>query len=165
MKEINIDLLYKNKYRFQMTLRSRVTVLVGASASGKTTLVRLATEHRLKTKDATVSVFNYDSIAPFESQLAGIENARALILDEDSVIGLLSNNKLFDLLKTDKVLLLVTRSVPREIQCAYTDIFELQTNGDGVTAVPRYRDFSELPDADLYSCEIALLDTGTLVTF
>lgn len=153
MKEISIDLLYKNKYRFQMTLRSRVTVLAGASASGKTTLVRLASEHRLKAKDATVSVFNYDSVAPFESQLSTVREAKALLLDEDSVVGLLNAGHLLEVVHTDKALLLIPRDIPQEVQCSYTDIYTLKTIGNVTTAVRMYPDFTSLPKANMYTCE------------
>lgn len=153
MKEINIDLEYKGYHRFSMTLRARVTILTGDSATGKSTIARLNVDYVLLSADTTTRVFNYDPDVPIENQLSTVRDAKALLLDEDSVVGLLNAGHLLEIMHMDKALLLITRDIPQEVQCSYTDIYTLETIGSVTTAVRMYPDFTTLPKASMYTCE------------
>lgn len=153
MKPIEIALTYKHQHTFYISLASKITVLLGDSGTGKTTIVRLLDDYVLRTSNTDVRVFHFNATAGYAEQLALVKDATALLVDEESLTNIELFGYLESFLSEPFYYLLITRKLPLTVPCSYKDVFILSTTADSTRAVRAYADYDTLPKCSTYANE------------
>lgn len=135
---------------FNISIRSKVTLLQGNSGTGKTVLIDNVANRERFENVATWSTSTGVSVLDFAKALA---EESVLFLDEDAIKHVSRRSQLVDLWRLPIYLVIASRRPLRAIAYSYTDCYVLETK-NGVTVLKnKYQDYSVLPACNSYVCE------------
>lgn len=148
-----LRLKYNNKVEYHIRIASRVTIICGDSATGKTVMLEALCDQSDSQHDDRVIEYRYTAGVPAITTLKTYPEGSIVFMDEDTVKYLWKTDQLHTILDAHNYYVLITRLQAVDIPCSISDIYELQTV-DGITkAVRRYPNFDKWYDANEYVCE------------
>ncbi|MCM1218632.1 MAG: hypothetical protein NC548_29435 [Lachnospiraceae bacterium] len=153
MKPVYLDLMFSDTLRYTLRIASKVTIVTGYSAIGKTVMLEAFCDYKLTEHDSRVSAYvpnsNIDIIQEFSLYNAG----SIVFVDEDAVDYLVENKALREVWYMPIYLVLISRHNITDITYGINDVFTLQTVNGVTSAVPMYPKFNTFPDCASYTCE------------
>ncbi|MCM1218634.1 MAG: hypothetical protein NC548_29445 [Lachnospiraceae bacterium] len=140
---------------YTFTLKGRVSLLLGLSATGKTTFIRNITKPGHAGRPSVAKTLNVSRDASFAHEKDLISTGDIVFLDEDAVRQCRLQKCMNALWNMPVYLVFACREPLFEIKLAYTDIYELITNVNTKRTefVQLYNSYTVLPSDTAYFCE------------
>lgn len=150
-----IYVTFKTEFvEYRLRVASKVTVIRGDSASGKTVLKEYVCDSKsaIEKPCPVIEYIPVDGVDPV-AILSAYEKGSIVFLDEDAVAEMVENRKLNAAWHLPLYFVLITRLPLDDIQFGLSDVYKLQTETGVTTTVPMYPKFDKLPDAEIYVSE------------
>lgn len=142
-----------NQVRFEITIKSRVTILYGHSGTGKTKFVRRMGISTRVNPRFDVETINYKPNTNYVGKLKQDPSIKYVFIDEESANDMDRDECLEPILDAGYTMLIVTRKPLINLTYGIQDVYKLQTVSGVTTAVPFYKEYTTLPDSESYACE------------
>lgn len=144
---------YRNRLRFEITVKSKVTILRGDSATGKTLFFECITNPDDSTTRSDVVLYKHDPAEDPVEYLKRRKLVRYVFIDENSANKMDRLELLEPILTAGYYMIIATRAPLRNLTYAITDVYELYTENNTVKLRSYYKEYDKLPIAKQYACE------------
>lgn len=139
---------------YRLRIASKVTILRGNSASGKTALKEFVCDAK-SAEEQPCPVIEYVTVPGVDpiALLSTYQKGSVVFLDEDAVSEMVEEKTLNAAWHLPLYYVLITRLPLDDIQFGLSDVYQLKTEKGVTTVIPMYPKFDKLPEADLYISE------------
>lgn len=139
---------------FSLKIKSKVTIIQGDSATGKTVLISNITDEKHEGYVDGVRRFDMTARSNPEAFLASLPRGSIVFLDEEDVSAVRPGGWLRKICTYPVYIVLASRATLTELNYDYRDVYTLYTDSTyHTTLIRRYQDYDTLPDAASYACE------------
>lgn len=153
MKPETFSCMFEGKVQFNITIKSRVTIIRGDSATGKTVFLECISNPRSSESRTDVTLYEYDPAENPVDYLRRRPSVRYVFIDEDSANKMDRLELLENILDAGYYLVIATRSPLRNLTYAITDVYYMHTENNITTLRSYYQDYSRFIAASSYACE------------
>lgn len=153
MQARTVIVKYNKKLEFVLTIKSKVTILRGDSATGKTTLIDNVGINRKNLNNKGIVVYNPRSNVDVMTFARSLDRNTIVFFDEDAVKLLVKDKILNKLWHMPLYFIFATRKRLYCIDYSYTDCYVMKTKNNLCEALRETRSFGKLPKDTHYVCE------------